>query len=110
MQDGAATKLVTDFKILIDDAEDLVKASATEAGARIEELRERLGKKFEQGKTALMSGKNNWREAVHCAKTQTESYLREHAWAALLVAAGVGALFGLLEWRKIKTPAETPPT
>jgi ElaB/YqjD/DUF883 family membrane-anchored ribosome-binding protein len=50
MQDEAATKLVTDFKILIDDAEDLVKASATEAGARIGELRERLGEKFEQAK------------------------------------------------------------
>jgi len=108
MQNGAATKLVKDFKILIDDAEDLVKASATEAGARIGELRERLGKKFEQGKTALTSGKNDWRETVDCAKTQTESYLREHAWAALFVAAGVGALFGLLAWHKIKTPAETP--
>jgi ElaB/YqjD/DUF883 family membrane-anchored ribosome-binding protein len=100
MQNGAAAKLVTDFKKLIADVEDLAKASATEAGARFVELRERLERKYEHGRTALTSGKENWGETVGRAKTQTESYVREHAWASLLVAAGAGAVFGLLVRRK----------
>ena len=94
MQNEAAAKLVTDSKVLINDAKDLVKARANDVGSRIGELRERLGKKFEDSKSALTDGKKNWRETVDCAKTQTESYLREHAWASLLVAVGVGAPLG----------------
>ena len=100
MQNGAAAKLVADFKVLIEDAEGLVKATATEAGARIGDLRQRLGERFEHGKNALTSGNKSWLETAEGAKTQAESYLREHAWAALLVAAGVGALLGLLVRRK----------
>ena len=79
MQNGAAAKLIADFKVLIEDAEGLIIATATEAGARIGDLRQRLGERFDQGKNALTSGKKNWLETAEGAKTQTESYLREHA-------------------------------
>ena len=56
MQDEAATKLVTDFKILIDDAEDLVKASATDSdrgvaratGEKIRARQNRINERQEQ--------------------------------------------------------------
>jgi len=100
MQNGALAKLVTDFKVLIDDAEGLIKASATEAGSRIGGLRHRLEKRLEERKNALTRANKTWLETVEDAKMQTESYLREHAWAALLLAVGVGALLGMLVRRK----------
>jgi ElaB/YqjD/DUF883 family membrane-anchored ribosome-binding protein len=68
MQNGAAAKLVADFKVLIEDAEGLVKATATEAGARIGDLRQRLGERFDHGKNALTSGKKNWLETAKVQK------------------------------------------
>ena len=100
MQNGALAKLVTDFKVLIDDAEGLIKASATEAGSRIGGLRHRLEKRLEDRKSAGTTANKTWLETVEDAKMQTESYLREHAWAALLLAVGVGALLGMLVRRK----------
>jgi ElaB/YqjD/DUF883 family membrane-anchored ribosome-binding protein len=100
MQNGAAAKLVSDFKVLIDDAEGLVKATANQAAGRIGDLRQRLGKTFEDRKKTLTACDKAWLETAESAKTQIESYLREHAWGALLVAAGVGALFGLLLRRR----------
>jgi len=100
MQNGALAKLVTDFKVLIDDAEGLIKASATEAGSRIGSLRHRLEKRLEDRKNALTTANKTWPETVEDAKMQTESYLREHAWAGLLLAVGVGALLGMLVRRK----------
>jgi ElaB/YqjD/DUF883 family membrane-anchored ribosome-binding protein len=102
MQNGALAKLVTDFKVLIDDAEGLIKASATEAGSRIGGLRHRLEKRLEDRKSARTTTTANktWLETVEDAKMQTESYLREHAWAGLLLAVGVGALLGMLVRRK----------
>ena len=100
MQNGAMAKLVTDFKVLIDDAEGLIKSSATEARSRIGDLRHRLAKKLEDHKNALTGTNKTWLETVEDARVQTESYLREHAWAALLLAVGVGALLGMLVRRK----------
>jgi ElaB/YqjD/DUF883 family membrane-anchored ribosome-binding protein len=100
MQNGAVAKLVKDFKVLIDDAEGLIKSSATEARFRIGDLRHRLEKKLEDRKNAPTSANKTWLETVENAKMQTESYLHEHAWAALLLAVGVGALLGMLVRRK----------
>jgi ElaB/YqjD/DUF883 family membrane-anchored ribosome-binding protein len=57
-------------------------------------------KKLEDRKNAPTSANKTWRETVENAKMQTESYLHEHAWAALLLAVGVGALLGMLVRRK----------
>ena len=45
MNEITTEKLSEDFKVLIDDAEDLVKATASQTGERIGDLRQRLEKK-----------------------------------------------------------------
>ena len=75
MRNGAVAKLVKDFKLLIDDAEGLIKSSATEARSRIEDLRHRLEKNLKIVKTRPTSANKTWLETVEDAKMQTESYL-----------------------------------
>ena len=53
MNEGTTTKLSADFKILVDDVEELVKATAGQAGERIGDLRQRLEKRIEDGRKAL---------------------------------------------------------
>lgn len=103
MENGAAAKLVTDFKVLIDDAEGLAKAAAGRAGERIGELRQHLRNRLQDGKNALTVSDQSWCKAAHAKKTEVESYLRDYAWTAVLVAAGVGALFGFFLRRKAPT-------
>jgi ElaB/YqjD/DUF883 family membrane-anchored ribosome-binding protein len=94
MNEGTTTKLTADFKVLIDDVEELVKATASQAGERIGDLRQRLEKKIEDGRKAL--AEKTWFQKVREAKAGTESRLHENTWAGLVIAAGIGVLLGWL--------------
>lgn len=96
MNEVSTQKFVSDVKVLIDDAEALLRATASETGERIGELRQRLEKKIEAGRKALAEEESAWREKAAEAKTSTESYLRENPWNGVAIAAGVGLVFGLL--------------
>jgi ElaB/YqjD/DUF883 family membrane-anchored ribosome-binding protein len=100
MNEGTARKLVEDFKILIDDVEELVKATASQAGERIGDLRQRLGKKIEDVRKAAAGSEKTWSQAAEEAKTRTEARLRENTWLAVALAAGIGVILGLLMRRR----------
>lgn len=98
MDDITTRKIATDFKLVLEDVEELVKATASQTGERITALRQRLEKKLEDGKKSL--AEKNWLQSAGEAKAQAESHLRENPWAGLAVATGIGVLFGLLLRRK----------
>lgn len=85
MNEGT-TKLSADFKVLIDDVEELVKATASQAGEGIGDLRQRLEKKIEDGRKTL--AEKTWFQKAQEAKAGTESRLRENTWAGLVIATG----------------------
>ena len=45
MSEISARKLAADFKIVMDDVEGLIKATASQTGERIGDLRQRLEKR-----------------------------------------------------------------
>jgi len=94
MNEVSATKLAADFKIVMDDVEELIKATASQTGERIGDLRQRLEKKVEDARRAL--AEKPWFKTAEETKTRTESRLRENPWVGLAVASGIGVLLGLL--------------
>lgn len=98
MSDITTRKIAADFKLVLEDVEELIKATAGEAGERIGALRERLEKKIEEGKKLL--AENTWFQSAEEKKAQAESRLRENPWAGVALAAGVGALLGWLIRRR----------
>ena len=98
MNEGPGKKLTADFKILMVDVEELVKATADQAGDRIGDLRQRLGKEIADARKAL--AESLWFQKARKAKSGTESCLRENTWTGLLVAGAVGALLGWLIRRR----------
>jgi ElaB/YqjD/DUF883 family membrane-anchored ribosome-binding protein len=92
----ANQRLSGDLKLVIRDAEDLLKATAGEAGEKIKEVRGRLS-------TALQSAKANCEKlqdkTVEAAKA-TDQVIREHPYESLGVAFGVGLLLGVLVGRR----------
>lgn len=98
--DATREKLVSDFKVLISDAEELLRVTAGQAGGTIDSVRRRIEQSLEEGKHSLAEAEvllvNKGREA---AKT-TDVYVREHPWNAVSIAAGVGVVVGLLMRRR----------
>jgi ElaB/YqjD/DUF883 family membrane-anchored ribosome-binding protein len=96
MNEVTREKLTSDFKALIGDVEELLKSTSSQAGERMVDLRQRLGKKLEEGKTVLSEQKNAFREKAEEGRASVEAYLREKPWITVGIAAGIGVLLGSL--------------
>jgi ElaB/YqjD/DUF883 family membrane-anchored ribosome-binding protein len=99
IMDGEATskeKLVKDLKNLVADAEELLRATASQAGEKITEARQKIEQSLVEGKKALADAeKTVLAKSKECAEI-ADDYVRENPWTAVSVAAGVGLVLGLL--------------
>ena len=95
MSEVTTGKLFDDFKVLIDDVEQLVSATASEAGERTAELPQRMSLKVEQGREALAQCEKELREQAEQAKQRATIFVLEESWSRLAAAACLGALLGL---------------
>jgi ElaB/YqjD/DUF883 family membrane-anchored ribosome-binding protein len=96
--DSAMTmgKLVQDFKVVMQDAESLLKASAGELGERAREARTRLAASLESAKHSFHHVED---QALAGAKA-TDKVIREHPYQSIGIAFGVGLLIGVLVARR----------
>lgn len=93
-------QLVADLKTVMRDAEALLKATSTQTGERIQEVRARAEQSLQQARTRLNEVEE---EAVRRAQEManaTEVYVRDNPWQSVGIAAGVGLLIGLLLSRR----------
>jgi len=93
-------KLFKDLQAVVRDAEALLKATAGQAGDKVQEVRSRAEETLKQARSSLDSAETL---AVQRAKEmagQAEDYVRENPWQAVGVAAGVGLLLGLILSRR----------
>ncbi len=93
-------QLVTDIKSVISEAEEMLSATADQAGEKATKLRDRIQARLREAKVRLSDA-----EAVLVAKTKaaaraTDDYVHESPWTAVGVAAGVGLLVGLIIGRR----------
>ena len=84
-----AKNLMDDLRAVVADAEELLRATADQAGPRVQEARERAEESL-----------RNARERLHGAGRELDAQVREHPWAAVGVAAGIGLIVGILLSRK----------
>jgi ElaB/YqjD/DUF883 family membrane-anchored ribosome-binding protein len=93
-------KLVSDIKSVISDAEEMLSATADQAGEKVATLRARIQARLHDAKVRLGEA-----EAVLVAKTKaaaraTDAYVHESPWTSIGVAAGLGLLLGLAITRR----------
>ncbi|CAM9493020.1 unnamed protein product [Phaeothamnion confervicola] len=93
-------KLVTDLKVLIGDTEEMLKATAGQAGEKIAVARERIQASLAVYKDRLIDAERALREKTKEAAKATDEYVHDHPWQAVGVAAGIGFLLGLLVSRR----------
>jgi ElaB/YqjD/DUF883 family membrane-anchored ribosome-binding protein len=100
MNEFTREKLAADFKTLINDVQELLKTTSSQTGESIADLRQRLGSKLEDAKTALAEQERVLREKAEVAKESATAYLREQPWATVGIAAGIGLILGFLMRRR----------
>jgi ElaB/YqjD/DUF883 family membrane-anchored ribosome-binding protein len=88
----ANERLVKDLKAVVIDAEELMKATAGQAGEKLSEVRARLAAALESAKDTcdILGGKTA--EAARA----TDRCIRDHPYETVGVAFGLGLLLGFL--------------
>ena len=100
--DNAVTKekLMQDFKIVVADAEELLRATATQAGEKVTVAREKVQESLRRAKVKLAEAEEILIDRGKQAARYTDEYVHDNPWKAVGIAAGVGFLIGLLTGRR----------
>ncbi|MEA2659467.1 MAG: hypothetical protein QOF64_2063 [Candidatus Binatota bacterium] len=95
-ENANSEKLIRDLKTLVTDAEELLKATASQAGEKIAVARQKIEQSLVEGKKALADAETTLvKKSKECAEI-ADDYVRENPWNAVGIAASVGLVIGLL--------------
>jgi ElaB/YqjD/DUF883 family membrane-anchored ribosome-binding protein len=89
-------KLMQDLQNVVADAEELLRATASQTGERVAIARERIEENLVAAKARLEVAERAVFEKTKQAATATDEYVHDNPWQAIGVAAGVGLLVGML--------------
>ena len=93
-------KLVTDFRVVIADAEELLKATAGQAGEKMADLRAKLQDNLNRARHNLAEAQAAVAEKTRLVARATDDYVHDNPWRSIGIAAGVGLVIGLLIGRR----------
>lgn len=98
--EATTDQLVADLKTVMNDAEALLKATSTQTGERVQEVRARAEQSLRQARARVTEIEQEALRAAREMAEATEGYVRDNPWQSVGVAAGVGLLIGLLIARR----------
>ncbi len=93
-------KLVSDLKVVVADAEELLRLTAGQTGEKLTDIRSRLGLRLEGAKERIASAEAAIREHTRQAARATDDYVHDNPWQSVGIAAGLAFLLGLLAGRR----------
>ena len=93
-------KLTSDLKVVIADAEELLRATASQAGDKVTAARARINDSLEGAKLRLNQlgevGLDHAKDAARAA----DEFVHDHPWKAIGIGAGIGIILGMLISRR----------
>ena len=98
--DVSKEKLVADLKVVIADAEELLRATAAQAGEKVSAARERIQASLATAKVKLTEAERALLEKTKQAARATDQYVHENPWRAVGIAAVAGLVLGVLISRR----------
>lgn len=93
-------KLIADFKVVVADAEELLRATASQAGDKAADLRARIQARLADAKVQLADAEAALINRAKQAGRVADDYVHENPWRSVGIAAGVGLVIGLLIGRR----------
>lgn len=94
--DISKEKLMQDLQLVVSDAEELLRATAGQAGEKVTAARERIQDSLEAAKARLGVAQEAMIEKTREAARATDEYVHDNPWRAVGIAAGVGLVVGML--------------
>ena len=96
----AKERVIKDFKAVVVDTEELLKATAHQTGERIAAARAHMEESLAATKKQLADLEENVIEKTNSAAQTTDRLVHENPWKSVGIAAAVGFLFGMLIHRR----------
>lgn len=94
--DISKEKLMQDLQLVVADAEELLRATAGQAGEKVNVARERIQESLSAAKVRLEDAEEAMMEKTREAARATDEYVHDNPWRAVGIAAGVGLVVGML--------------
>jgi ElaB/YqjD/DUF883 family membrane-anchored ribosome-binding protein len=98
--DVSREKLASDLRVVIADAEELLRATAGQMGEKAVVARERIQESLRVAKDKLARAEEAVMDKTKAAARATDDYVHDHPWGAVGIAAAVGLVVGMLISRR----------
>jgi ElaB/YqjD/DUF883 family membrane-anchored ribosome-binding protein len=93
-------KLVSDLKVVISDAEELLRATAGQASEKVAAARVRIQGSLDTAKDRLGELSDATLDQAKVAARATDTFVRQNPWQAVGIGAAVGVILGMLISRR----------
>lgn len=93
-------KLSADLRVVIADAEELLRATAGQMGEKAVVARERIQESLRVAKDKLSRAEDVMVDKTKAAARATDDYVHDHPWGAVGIGAAVGLVLGMLISRR----------
>jgi len=93
-------KLIEDCRVVVSDAEELLRATAAQAGDKASAARVKIQESLQRAKSELDKVQgvaiDKTKETAHAA----DEFVHQNPWKAAGISAGIGLIIGLLMGRR----------
>lgn len=98
--DVSKEKLISDFRMVVADAEDLLRATANQAGDKAADLRVKIQGRLADAKVRLADAEAAMMDRAKQVGRAADNYVHDNPWRSVGIAAGFGLIVGLLIGRR----------
>lgn len=93
-------KLMSDLRVVIADAEEVLRMTADQVGEGAADIRSRVQLRLNQAKVDLVHLQEAAVAKAKAAGHATDEFVHENPWKSIGIAAGIGLVVGLLIGRR----------
>lgn len=93
-------QLINDFKVVVTDAEALLKATVNTGGEKVAEIRAKAEESLGIAKARMADAQDAVLARTKEAAKATDAYVHENPWRSVGFAASIGVVIGLLIGRR----------
>jgi ElaB/YqjD/DUF883 family membrane-anchored ribosome-binding protein len=100
VMDAPTNKLMHDLETVVGDAEELLKATASQGGEHISRIRSRAEESLRMARERIKEVTQSAEAQARAAARELDKQVHENPWTAVGIAAGIGLVLGILLARK----------
>jgi len=93
-------RIVEDLQLMVADTEDLLRATAHQAGEEVAGVRTRIEARLQGVKANVVAAEAAMIERARQAAKVTDQYVHDNPWKSISVSALAGAVIGMLIARR----------